>query len=96
MVIRRLGVWSVAKLYATISAAFGLFIGLCVAAVSALGAGLSRNTDLPLPAAFLGLGALIAAPIFYAVIGLISGAIGAGLYNLFAGMVGGIEMEIQQ
>ena len=32
----------------------------------------------------------------YAVMGLISGAIGAALYNLFAGMVGGIEVEIQQ
>jgi hypothetical protein len=28
--------------------------------------------------------------------GLIGGAIGAALYNLFAGMFGGLEVEIQQ
>jgi hypothetical protein len=36
----------------------------------------------------------IAMPIIYAVMGVVGGAIGAALYNLVAGWVGGIEVEI--
>jgi len=38
-------------------------------------------------------GAILAAPLFYGVMRIIAGAIGASLYNLFAGMFGGIEVE---
>jgi hypothetical protein len=43
-----------------------------------------------------GFGAMfaIAMPLIYAVMGVIGGAIGAALYNLVAGWVGGIEVEI--
>jgi hypothetical protein len=34
-------------------------------------------------------------PLMYAVFGLIGGAIGAALYNLVAGWVGGIEIEME-
>jgi len=42
-----------------------------------------------------GVGAIIFLPIFYGVLGLVAGAIGAALYNLFAGMLGGIELETE-
>jgi hypothetical protein len=32
----------------------------------------------------------------YGVMGLIGGALGAVLYNVFAGMVGGVDLEIEQ
>jgi hypothetical protein len=38
---------------------------------------------------------MIGLPIFYGAMGFIGGAIGALLYNLFAGMVGGIEIEVE-
>jgi hypothetical protein len=38
---------------------------------------------------------MIAIPIIYGIIGFIGGAIGALLYNLFAGMVGGVEIEVE-
>jgi hypothetical protein len=43
-----------------------------------------------------GFGALfaIAMPLMYAVFGVIGGAIGAALYNVVAGWVGGIEVEL--
>ena len=98
MVIRRFGVWSVAKLYAAIAGSFGLIIGLIVAVASTVGAGLARSVggSSPFPVAFLGVGAIVLVPLCYAVMGLISGAIGAALYNLFAGIVGGIELDVQQ
>jgi hypothetical protein len=46
-------------------------------------------------AAMFGVGAIIILPLFYGVIGLIGGAIGAALYNLFAGLFGGIELETE-
>jgi hypothetical protein len=42
-----------------------------------------------------GVGAIIFLPLFYGVLGLIGGALGAALYNLFAGLFGGIELETQ-
>jgi hypothetical protein len=36
----------------------------------------------------------VAMPVLYAIFGVIGGAIGAALYNLVAGWVGGIEVEI--
>ena len=104
MVIRRVGVWSASRLYGGIMASFGVIIGVCVALLSMLGglagAAGSSNTSSGLAAsglgALFGVGAIILAPLFYGVLGLIAGAIGAGLYNLFAGLFGGLELEIQQ
>jgi hypothetical protein len=42
-----------------------------------------------------GVGAIIVLPIFYGVLGVVMGALTAALYNLFAGMFGGIELDIQ-
>ena len=42
-----------------------------------------------------GVGAIVVLPIIYGVLGLIGGAIAAALYNLFSGMVGGIELDLQ-
>jgi hypothetical protein len=38
--------------------------------------------------------AVIATPVFYAVAGFVGGAIMAFLYNLVAGWVGGIELDL--
>ena len=95
MVIRRVGVWSAAKLYAAITASIGLFIGIVVAMLSAFGAAAGMQEDAGAIAGLLGIGAIVIAPIFYGVMGLIGGAIGALLYNVFAGLVGGLEVETQ-
>jgi uncharacterized membrane protein len=39
------------------------------------------------------IGAIIIAPICYAILGFIGGLIGAVVYNFAAGMIGGIEVE---
>ena len=43
----------------------------------------------------LGMGAIVAFPIFYGLIGVVSGLVTAGLYNLVAGMTGGLEIDVQ-
>lgn len=95
MVITRIGVWSAAKLYAAITAGFGLFVGFIFAVMSMIGLAAGIQDDAGIFAGLFGLSALIIAPIFYGVMGLIGGAIGALLYNLFAGIVGGLEIETQ-
>jgi hypothetical protein len=100
MVIRHVGVWSVAKLYGGISATMGLLIGAFVALLATVGgmAGAMRNSEAGLPGglgAMLGVGAIIFLPLCYGVLGLVAGAIGAALYNLFAGMFGGIQLDVE-
>ena len=98
MVIRRVGIWSVGRIYGAICAAMGLLIGLCVAAFSAVGAGIAgANSDMPAGiGAIFGVGAILFLPVFYGILGVVGGAIGAALYNLFAGMVGGVEIEVHE
>ena len=99
MVIRRFGVWSVAKLYGALLAAMGLLIGAIVALASMIGGASGAFGDAQASAGpmamMFGVGAIIFLPIFYGVLGVVMGAITAGLYNLVAGLIGGIEVETE-
>ena len=99
--IRKLGILSVAKMYALImlvvsliiSIPYGLFIMFFGAAMMSAGGrgGLAAGGG----SIVLGLLFMIGLPIFYGAIGFVFGAIGALIYNLFAGMIGGIEIEVE-
>jgi hypothetical protein len=41
-----------------------------------------------------GVGSIITLPIFYGVLGLISGIITALIYNVVTGFIGGLEIEV--
>jgi hypothetical protein len=43
-----------------------------------------------------GVGAIVFLPVIYGVMGFITGALGAAIYNLFSGMIGGVELELEQ
>jgi hypothetical protein len=57
----------------------------------------AQGTAGPPAIAFLGMGIGFAlfAPILYAVMGFLTGVVGAFIYNLVAGWVGGIEVEVE-
>lgn len=95
MIVKRVGVLSVAKVYGALSGSMGLLIGLILAAASAVGFGLSEGDQPAWIGGMLGVGAVIFLPLFYGVMGLVMGAIGAALYNLFAGLVGGVSLEVE-
>jgi len=97
MLLRRIGVWSTAKIVGTIYAVFGLLAGLIFAAISLVGAGIAAQAEDGSGAfgALFGVGAIILFPILYGCIGAVGGALSAALYNVFSGMVGGIELELQ-
>jgi hypothetical protein len=95
MVVKRFGVGSVAKIYGAISAAFGLLAGCIIALGSLMSLGFADTSDAGVLAPMFGIGAVVFLPIFYGVMGLIAGALGAVLYNVFAGMVGGVRIEVE-
>ena len=95
MVIRKVGVWSVARMYGALAAGMGLLIGLAIAAASAVGMSLAEGDEPAFVAAAMGVGAVVILPIFYGVMGVCAGAIGAVLYNLLSGVVGGVTIEVE-
>lgn len=100
--IKKLGILSVAKMYAAImfvislliSIPYGLFI-IIFALTGASSLGGQGGLALGGGGVVFGLLFMIGLPIFYGMIGFIGGALGALLYNLFAGFVGGIEIEVE-
>lgn len=89
--LTRLDPMSVAKMYAAVSLALGLVIGVPWALFAgAMGFGLGAGS------AEVGIMMLMAIgfPIAYAIAGFIGGALLAGVYNLLAGWIGGIEIEL--
>lgn len=95
MIVKRLDVLSVGKVYGAMAAAMGLLFGLVLAALSGLGLGMSEGSEIPFLGAVVGVGALVILPLCYGLMGLVMGAISAALYNLFAALVGGVRIEVE-
>jgi hypothetical protein len=97
MVIRKVGIGSVVKVAGVLYALLGLVFGFCFALFAMLGLGMAAaNNDAPAWfGPFFGVGAIIVLPIFYGVMGAIGGAIMGALYNVVAGITGGLEVEVQ-
>jgi hypothetical protein len=97
--VKRIGVWSVAKISFVLGAVFGLLAGIFVWMLSAVlvqipfeefggdmeGLGLIGAMGIMLP---------FMMAIFYGVAGMITNAILAAMYNLMAGLVGGLEVTL--
>lgn len=95
VVIRRVGVVSVGKIYGAISAAIGLLVGIGFALLSMVGAGLSGE-DGAMFGAMFGVGSVVLFPLLYGAMGFLGGMLGAALYNVFAGAVGGVSLELTE
>lgn len=97
MVIKSVGVLSVGKMYGAIAAAMGLLFGIFIAIFSMAGAGLGlvNEGQNSFMAPMFGVGAAVALPIIYGCMGFVAGAVGAVFYNVFAGMVGGVEIQTE-
>lgn len=99
MQIRSVGVGSVAKVAGALYAGLGLIIGACIALFSIVGLGFAasqQNGDMPAwLGPLFGVGAIVLAPLFYGLMGLIMGAITAALYNVVARMVGGVQIDVE-
>jgi hypothetical protein len=92
--LRRVGVLSMAKLEAVMMGAFGLLFGLVTSFFSFVGSMFASPDMSGLLGISFGLAAILVFPILYAIFGFVAGAIGALVYNLLAGVVGGIHLEL--
>jgi len=101
MIIRRVGVLSIAKISAIIAAVVGLLLGILIFLGSLAGGGAAAEsmagTNEPGMAWLSGLGifAIIVLPILYGIVGFIGGAIQGFVYNIAAKFVGGISIETE-
>ena len=99
--IKRMGVFSCAKIYSITLAAMGLIIGVIyglifMAVGGAMMAGGGRDAGMAGGSTLvIGLVMMIAIPVMYGIIGFIGGIIGALVYNVAAGVVGGLELELE-
>jgi hypothetical protein len=103
MTIRRFGVISVAKIYGLLTFIVGLIIGVIYglifiifgAAMSAFAPGGRDAAAGGVSSVVIGILMMIGFPIMYGLLGFISGAIGALIYNAVAGIIGGIKFELE-
>jgi len=98
MVLKGVGVFSVAKISGLLYAAMGLLIGVVFSLVALVGAAAGSLQDSPGGAVFglfFGVGAVVVLPILYGLIGFVGGLISAGLYNVVARVLGGIELQLE-
>jgi hypothetical protein len=95
MTIKRIGPLSAAKITGTLYALLGLIAGGIVSLISMLGGFASASPEGAALGALFGMGAIVLFPLLYGGGGFLATLLGAWLYNLVAGFVGGVEMDIQ-
>lgn len=101
MMVKRIGVLSLAKVQSVVLAAMGLVIGLIYGLFFIIFGAMMMSTGTKGSGAAAagglvgGLAMIVFIPIFYAVIGFVFGALSAFIYNLAAGVIGGLELELE-
>jgi hypothetical protein len=101
MVIKRIAPLSAAKIAGLIYALIGLPFALLVWVISLVGlsySGLSVSPFLPFAPGYVvagGAAAVVILPLVYGAFCFVMTLLGAWLYNLVAGFVGGVGIEVQ-
>jgi hypothetical protein len=95
MVLKRIGPVSVARIAGTIYAIFGLIAGALFSMISMIGLVAMPPEGPAVVGWMFGVGAIVILPLFYGVIGFLAALIGAALYNVFANLLGGIELQLE-
>jgi hypothetical protein len=81
-------------LYAVIGLLAGGIFTLVTLFATLLGAAYDQFEELP--SLLFGVGSIILLPVFYGLMGFLAGLLGAFLYNVAAGFIGGIELEVAE
>ena len=95
MVIKRIGPMSVGKIAGTLYAVIGLLIGAVFSLIAMAGSAMADTSGGAGVGALLGVGAIVIFPILYGGLGFVFTMIAAVLYNVVAGWVGGVEVDLQ-
>jgi hypothetical protein len=92
--VKRIGPGSAFKVGLALYGFLGLIFGVIFGLVSMLGGAVAAPAQAGVFRMFFGVGAIIALPLIYGIFGGIIAAITAAVYNLVAGVVGGLEVDI--
>ena len=95
MIVKRIGPVSVGKVAGTLYAVIGLIIGGVISLIAMAGSAMADTSGGAGFGALLGVGAIVVFPILYGCLGFVFTMIAAALYNLVAGWVGGVEVDLQ-
>ncbi|MDP8211750.1 MAG: hypothetical protein P9X22_00480 [Candidatus Zapsychrus exili] len=87
MIIKKVGIFSLGKVLGIINAGIGVIVGVFVLIASLLGA-IEEGPSVGALAMFL-------LPVMYGLAGFLGGVLSAWLFNLGAGLVGGLEIETE-
>jgi Transmembrane domain of unknown function (DUF3566) len=98
-VVKRISPSSAFKVGLIAYAILGLVLGIFMAVISMVASPLGALTQSAAPGAQffrvgMGVGAIVLMPFIYGAFGAVFSAIGAAIYNLVAGWVGGLEVDI--
>lgn len=99
--INKLGVLSIGKMHGAMALVIGLIIGVLYGLFFMLFGGMAMmgggrgGLAAGGSSIIVGLIIMIAVPLIYGCIGFIGGIISAFIYNIFAGVIGGIEIEVE-
>ena len=96
MIIRRVSPMSCAKVAGVLYALVGLIFGAGISLFFMLLGSAVDTAEMrgPLAGLIFGVGAVVVLPIVYGLMGFVTVAVAAVLYNLVAGIVGGVELDV--
>lgn len=92
-IVKSVGVMSVAKVMGLIYGCMGL-IFVPIFLIAGVAGSVAGDKSAML-GGVIGIVLAVLMPVFYGGMGFVTGAIGALLYNLFAGWVGGFELKLE-
>jgi hypothetical protein len=101
MMVKRIGVLSLAKVQGVVMAAIGLIIGLIyglffiIFGAVMMSSGAEGSGSAAAGGVVGGLVMIVVIPVFYAVLGFAIGALSAFIYNIAANAIGGLELELE-
>ncbi len=98
-IVKKVGPISLAKLQGVGGVILGLIMGILftvVGGVASQFAEKATGSSASLGIAGFGAASIIIFPIMYGIIGFVSGLVSGWIYNVVAGWVGGIQIELQQ
>ena len=88
---------SLAKIYGISGAIIGFVVGIIIATISLfVGATTAQSVAFGPFIGVLGVVAVIITPIFYGIAGFLAGVISAFIYNVIAGQIGGVLVELEE
>ena len=94
MVVKRIGPLSCAKLAGTLYGILGLCFGAVMSLVALAGGFAGQSQESAVFGTIFGALAIVIVPIVYGGLGFVMTLISAALYNVLAGVVGGVEIDV--